>query len=195
MAKELENLAKKFAKEIIGRHLPKFPPIPLPDSRCLPWPGHEFARNQLPVYMVETAPEPGAVIATDLAIIFEHSGIYAGGGKIIHRHGEGWLEEVDRLAFQGRLEGLNPAFVSYVACIGERPFSLKMARRRARQALGDPSHPEHYGYDLLNKNCHHFTRYCLTGYMDQWGLDFTFGSLEALLMQKFHVDNWRICKI
>lgn len=139
-------------------------------------------------------PAPGSVIVTGLAIFFEHTGIYAGAGQIIHRDGDGFVAAVDRLAFQRRLDGLNPSSESYVACRNRTPLRLPQALQRAKEALELFRHPQHNGYDLLNKNCHHFTRYCLTGKSYEKGLDFTFNSIQELLIKEFGVNCWRRCK-
>lgn len=159
-----------------------------------------FDRNSFLDHLMDkyAEPLPGSVVVCDLSPLpglsllglnCDHTGIYAGSGKIIHRSGEGFIESVSPQKFMERLNGKNFAMTVYISCKGEKSLASKEVYRRARQALHDPAHS---GYDLLNKNCHHFTRYCLTGDTDQWGLDFTFTSLQNLLANCFGMDNWRI---
>lgn len=150
------------------------------------------------VFRDKVVPEAGSVLVCDLSpapgfhqlgLGAEHTGIYAGDGLIIHRSGEGRIEKVGPKTFLNRLDGLNCAISVYVACVDKKPFASETAFARANSALTDP---DRQGYDLLNKNCHHFTRYCLTGDTDQWGFDFTFASLQNLLVNAFRVNNWRV---
>lgn len=143
-------------------------------------------------------PKKGSVVLCDLSPIpcssvlglnVEHTGIYVGNNEIIHRSGEGYLEKVTPKIFLERLNGKNCAISVYVSCHGDESLYIDDSYLRAINALSDINHS---GYDILNKNCHHFTRYCLTGDDDQWGLDFTFSSLQELLRKKFGMDNWRI---
>ena len=116
-----------------------------------------------------------------------------GGGKIIHRtgDGDGFIEAVDPKKFLARWDGWNCAISVYVSCKGDKAIGWKQAAEQARLAL-EPGHSQHAGYDPLNRNCHHFTRWCLTGDSDQWGLDCSFSSLESLLMDEYGMDNWRV---
>lgn len=143
------------------------------------------------VFRDDVTPVVGSVLVCDLTPFADHSGIYIGNGKIVHRSGNGYLEVVSPAAFLDRLDGLNTAISIYVACRNHSPIGSKSIARRAEKALSDH---DFLGYDLLNKNCHHFTRYCLTGNTDMWGLDFTFTSLEALLESDFGLNNWRVWK-
>lgn len=150
------------------------------------------------VFRDKVVPRPGSVLLCDLSpapllhqigLGAEHTGIYIGENTIIHRDGSGRIEKASPDKFLNRLDGLNCAISVYTACRDLEPFASERACERAIAALDDP---ERQGYDLLNKNCHHFTRYCLTGDTDQWGFDFTFASLQNLLKNKFLVNNWRV---
>lgn len=134
-------------------------------------------------------PAVGSVLVCDLTPFADHSGIYVGDGKIAHRSGNGYIEIVYPGQFLSRIDGFNNAISIYVACHNKYSIGNKQAAKRAIQAV---SNPRHSGYDILNKNCHHFTRYCITGDTNQWGLDFTFTSLEHLLVSKFNLNQWRV---
>lgn len=152
------------------------------------------------VFRDTVKPKLGSVVHCDLSRIpiigelglkAEHTGIYVGDGMIIHRDGDGYLDKVTPRQFLNRLDGNNYAISVYVACNGTKPLHIMGAFNRARAALNNPKFE---GYDLLNKNCHNFTRYCLTGEFDdeQDELDFTFSALEELLYYEFDMDNWRV---
>lgn len=150
------------------------------------------------VFKDHVKPEDGSVVLCDLTVIpglnlvemnFEHTGIYVGYNEIIHRDGDGYLERVSPKKFIERLGGLNAALSIYVACRGEKAIRDPIASGRATRALHDPRQA---GYDLLDRNCHHFTRYCVTGKTSCSGLDFTFGSLQILLKERYRLDCWRV---
>lgn len=143
------------------------------------------------VFRNAVIPKIGSVVICDLAFGFEHSGIYVGDKLIIHKDGSGILIDVDPDEFINRLDGKNNAISIYVACHDNEAITIEGACTRAKEALNSG---DFIGYDLLNNNCHHFTRYCLTGDTDQWGFDFTFSSLESLLVNKFGMNNWRVWK-
>lgn len=148
--------------------------------------GSSFIDN---VFRDMVSPAIGSVLVCDLTLYADHSGIYIGGGKIVHRSGNGYIEIVTPKQFLRRLDGFNPAISIYVACHDTYPIENFEAARRAIDAVSDPTHS---GYDILNKNCHHFTRYCITGDTNQWGLDFTFSSLQRLLVSEYDLNEWRV---
>jgi len=108
-------------------------------------------------------PVRGSIVCCDLAGAFEHSGVYVGNGKIIHRDGDGYLDSVSPDTFLKRLSGLNPAVTIFVSCRGDTPVGGEEIACRAEKAMRDKTFA---GYDLLSKNCHHFCQYCLTGKKD-----------------------------
>lgn len=149
------------------------------------------------VFRDQVKPVVGSVVCCDLAplpldallgVTADHTGIYVGRGKIAHRDGAGYLKIVSTNEFINRLDGFNAAMSIYVSCNGTKPFGVKAAAQRAREAINDP---QHGGYGLVTKNCHQFVQYCLTGNIHDSLTDCTFTSLEELL--KAHgVDNWRV---
>ena len=104
-------------------------------------------------------------------------------------NGDGTIKIVDPETFINRLDGFNTAISIYVACSKKRPIARPQIAERASSALYDSRFS---GYSLLDKNCHNFTRYCLTGNLESGVVDFTFSSLESLLDEKFNADEWRV---
>lgn len=159
-----------------------FPFFPTPIIR------NSFIDN---VFRDPVSPASGSVVICDLAFGFEHSGIYIGDNKIVHRDGNGYIDEVTPDEFLNRLDGKNNAISIYVSCHDTQPLTLNEA---AERAINAQHNMEFDGYDILNKNCHHFTRYCLTGDIDQYGFDCSFSSLEFLLQMKYNMNTWRVWK-
>lgn len=135
-------------------------------------------------------PVPGSIVCCDLAVAVDHSGVYIGDGKIIHRDGDGYLACVDKDTFLRRLDGWNPAVSVFVACKGGEPVGSQDVVRRAIYALTNLKHSQ--GYNLITKNCHQFCQYCLTGKVNNGAFDFTFSNLESVLHHLFSVDSWRV---
>lgn len=150
------------------------------------------------VFRDQVKPVVGSVVCCDLAPIpldaltgmtADHTGIYVGYNKIAHRDGEGFLKIVSTNEFLSRLGGFNAAMSIYVSCKGENPVGVKEAAQRARLAIDDP---QHGGYNLVLKNCHQFTQYCVTGHIDNGLTDFMFSTLEDTLHSEWGMDNWRV---
>ena len=134
-------------------------------------------------------PVRGSIVCCDLAGAFEHSGVYVGNGKIIHRDGDGYLDSVSPDTFLKRLSGLNPAVTIFVSCRGDTPVGGEEIACRAEKAMCDKTFA---GYDLLSKNCHHFCQYCLTGKKDNGTLDFTFSHLVETARSVLNMNAWRV---
>ncbi|MET0507745.1 MAG: lecithin retinol acyltransferase family protein [Burkholderiaceae bacterium] len=104
--------------------------------------------------MIESL-QPGAHLTTPRAG-YEHHGLYAGGGRVLHyggysRPGRGApVEEVTLAEFtRGR---------GFTVCSGESArFSGPQAVARARSRLGENR------YSLLTNNCEHFVTWSRTG--------------------------------
>lgn len=142
------------------------------------------------IFAESVRPKVGSVVCCRLARVVDHSGIYVGRNRIIHRDGDGFLASVSPEEFVSRLDGLNPSFHIYVACReNAEPIGDPSIARRAREALRD-SQLKH-GYNLLTKNCHQFTQYCVTGDLDNGIADFTFTNLENVLEREIEFDCWR----
>lgn len=123
----------------------------------------------------------GALLCCRLAIILDHTGIYVGRGRIIHRDGDGYLAEVSPEEFLARCDGRNRADTIYVATNGGRPLGGAYAAHAARKALRDPAKQ---GYNLLFKNCHQFSYWCLTGA----SILPAFTNLEVQLQNRYGMD-------
>lgn len=140
-------------------------------------------------------PIPGSIVRCRLSDVADHTGIYVGGGYIIHRDGDGFLDKVTPGKFLARLEGRNEASIIYVACTSDgRPIGGQEIARRAEMALARPG--EFSGYNLLLKNCHVFTQYCA---MNQEDISFiggypTFTGLESAVKAHWGSCEWRIWK-
>ena len=138
----------------------------------------------------DVVPTEGSIVCCMLAGVADHSGVYVGNGRIIHRINEdgGYLAETSPREFLERLDGWNAAVTIFVACKGKNPTGSRKIADRAREALNDPRHE---GYNLITKNCHQFCHYCLTGKIDNGIMDFTFTALEDEMMRIQGMDTWR----
>ncbi len=77
----------------------------------------------------------------------------------------------------------------YVACDEDcKPVGSSAIANRARAALRNPRQKK--GYNLLTKNCHQFTQYCITGDEDNGIADLTFANLERILRRELNMDKW-----
>lgn len=123
----------------------------------------------------------GSLVCCRLAAIADHTGIYIGRGRIIHRDGDGYLAEVSPEEFLARLEGRNNADTIYIATKAGHPLGGAYASQAARKALRDP---KMQGYNLFFKNCHQFSYWCLTGER----ILPTFTNLEVALQRRFDME-------
>ena len=101
-------------------------------------------------------PVRGSLVYCDLVFGYaEHSGIYIGNDKIVHKTGKGKVEIVSSRQFIDNTTAIS----IYVSCdsngqaIGGEDIALV-----AEAEVGSISQ-----YKLLGENCHQFCSYCLTG--------------------------------
>lgn len=142
------------------------------------------------IFRDSVRPALGSVVCCDLAGAFEHSGIYVGRNRIIHRDGDGFLAAVSPEEFLARLGGCNPAKYIHVSCDDDGdPVGGRWVAERARGALKKPNQKS--GYNLLTKNCHQFCQYCLTGDEDASVFNCSFTSLEEVMKDELYFTNWR----
>ena len=137
-------------------------------------------------YTKVVVPKIGSVLYCDLLGFFEHTGVYIGNNQIVHRDGKGFIAVVSPKEFLARLDGRNPAKSIFVACRGNEVYGSSVAAKRAIAAIHDPKFK---GYNLLFKNCHQFTQYCLTEHTSELG-DFAFTHLQNLLYKSANIDSW-----
>ena len=131
-------------------------------------------------------PKKGCIVYCDLAVVVEHSGIYVGGGKIVHLVGDGEIEIVTPKEFIARLGGLNPADKIYYSCdeYGD-PIKSKKIANRAKNMVGKGR-----DYNWVWDNCHQFTSGCITG--DFNNADNAFWMLKDTAKKELGVKGWRI---
>lgn len=130
-------------------------------------------------------PPPGAIVRCVLAQSLDHTGIFVGDNRIIHRDGDGFLAEVEPEVFLDRLSGANNATIISVICDATgKPLANSKAADFARKALSDSN--ENSGYNLFTKNCHQFCLDCWTKSIPEdrpsrkgqgWKMSFTFNNL------------------
>ena len=133
-------------------------------------------------------PVTGSVVSCRLGLVLDHTGIYVGNGRIIHRDGDGDICEVSPQGFLNRLGGFNPAISIFVSCYDESPVGGSAIAARARRALNRSSFE---GYDFVSKNCHCFTNYCITGKKDNGIMDCTLLGVQNCMEEEYGMDNWR----
>ena len=165
-----------------------WPRTPLPHSTPDDVPGRGILES---MFHDPVKPRVGSVVCCRLGIKFDHSGIYVGRNRIIHRDGDGFLALVSPDVFLERLSGFNPAVNIFVACDEEgRPIGSPDIATRARAALKDPRLKK--GYNVVFNNCHHFCRYCVTGEFEFKGPhNCSFRSLQSLLKRELGLATWR----
>lgn len=129
-------------------------------------------------------PAIGSIVYCNLALAFEHTGIYVGNNKIVHLNGNGRIEKVSFQKFIERLDGNNLSFSIFCAVDknGESIGSNKIAER-ALKMVG-----LRRDYNVAIDNCHRFTNYCLTG---KNSMITSFTMLEEELKLNYGFANWR----
>lgn len=129
-----------------------------------------------------SGPIRGSIVYCDLVLGYaEHSGVYIGQDKIVHRNGKGEIEIVSSREFISNTS----AITIYVSCdrygnaVGSEDIALT-----AEAEVGT------YGkYQLLGDNCHQFCSYCLTGdFFNQASL---LTLLKAVANNLIGASEWR----
>lgn len=129
-------------------------------------------------------PKVGSVLYCNLALAFEHTGIYVGKGKVVHLNGSGVIEKVSLKKFLNRLDGSNPSYSIFCATNDDgKSIGNREVAERALEMVG-----KHQEYNLFYGNCHCFTHYCLSGVNANFG---SFSRVEELLRSKYGFANWR----
>ncbi len=101
---------------------------------------------------IDGEPTEGSIVLCDLiGKKFAHSGVYIGGGKIIHLRKTGLIAPCDVEGFSGG----KPIFVS---CKDKKAVGYPKAAKYADEHEG-----EERKYNPATNNCHGFTAECFTG--------------------------------
>ena len=145
----------------------------------------EWIEKTVDAFLIHSqVPVIGSVLYCNLALAFEHTGIYVGDGYVVHLNGDGVIEKVTFREFVARLEGSNPSVSIFCATDknGKSIGSMEVAER-ALKMVG-----VHKRYHLAFNNCHCFTHYCLTGTNVKLG---SFSLIQEGLKKKFGMRRWR----
>ncbi|PMM03462.1 hypothetical protein BCT63_14225 [Vibrio kanaloae] len=128
-------------------------------------------------------PVRGSIVYCDLAFGYaEHSGVYMGNGRIIHRNGKGLIEAASIRQFLADTTALS----IYVSCNAQgKAVGNESTAQIAEAMLGVQT-----DYSLLNENCHQFCSYCLNG--DIFSNTFTLTQLECDALLHIQASQWRV---
>lgn len=138
-------------------------------------------------------PQIGSIVKVDLALGFDHTGIYIGCNQIVelaNQDGEAIVRAVSPEQF---IEGddllsRTGAFI-YVACAQDHigncyPLASREIAHRAEVWVGRRNQ-----YNLVFNNCHMFTEYCINGKENGSGL---LMGVEQALTQKFKLQSHQL---
>lgn len=131
-----------------------------------------------------SSPAIGSIVYCDLACVLEHSGVYVGGGNIVHLDGNGLVNMVSFAEFLSRLDGMNPAFTIYASCLDTMPVGNHNTALRAMKMIGT-----RMDYDIVSNNCHKFTSGCITGNFENY--DILWRMLKYTTETKYPANCWR----
>ncbi|WP_104640902.1 lecithin retinol acyltransferase family protein [Helicobacter bizzozeronii] len=101
-------------------------------------------------------PDEGSVLWCHLWGNLSHTGIYVGGGKIIHLTGK--TNDVPCEIEGTNADNFRDGWKIYVSCKGKNAVGSKRAAQHAKKCEGEKRQ-----YNLLEHNCHGFVVECLTG--------------------------------
>lgn len=166
--------------------------------RCLFWyvERHVFTRHVADpaknLFRKRVSPVPGSVVYCDfVSRDFRHSGIYIGANKIVELSGTGEVRAVTpddflRGSMPRKITPLNaPLTASHISI---SCHSTTVAQR-AKSKIGT-----HVNYDLIGRNCHQFTRACITG--DFGGFEHhsfcVFSHVEREAERRLGANIWRV---
>lgn len=142
-------------------------------------------------------PKPGSVICCDFGL-GEHSGIYAGGGKILHQEeGSGRLLLSSPKGFaQQEYHGIPNFCVNlYVSCVNGKTLAFPGVLERALTCLRSFSGMDSGSLEELTPvrsrcaNAHAFVDFCISGKMAS--LSCSFANLEIRMGETSDFDTWR----
>ena len=129
------------------------------------------------------SPVRGSIVYCDLAFgTAEHSGVYVGNGRIIHRNGNGLIEDVSVNQFLADTTAIS----IYISCNAQgSAVGSESCAQTAEGMLGVQT-----DYSLLNENCHQFCSYCLDG--DIFSSTFTLTQLKRDAHAYIQASQWRV---
>lgn len=129
------------------------------------------------------SPIRGSIVYCDLAFgTAEHSGVYVGNGRIIHRNGKGLIEAVSIHQFLADTSAIS----IYISCNAQgSAVGSESCAEIAEGMLGVQT-----DYSLLNENCHQFCSYCLDG--DMFSSTFTLTQLKRDAHAYIQASQWRV---
>ncbi|GLH58118.1 lecithin retinol acyltransferase family protein [Helicobacter ailurogastricus] len=122
-------------------------------------------------------PEIGSMVWIDLRDAFSHSGVYIGGGEIMHFTRK--LGRISRCKAKEFSDG-KPIFVS---CKGKKAVGYKKAAIYAEE-----HEDEERDYDLTDNNCHGFVVECFTGNKQSEAI---YQKPSEQVGNYLHMDCWR----
>ena len=145
----------------------------------------DWAAKTVDAFFIHSqVPKIGSVLYCNLALAFEHTGIYVGKGKVVHLNGNGVIEKVSLKKFLNRLDGNNPSYSIFCATNDDgKAIGNREVAERALEMVGKQQE-----YNLFYGNCHCFTHYCLSGVNTNFG---SFSRVEEILRSKHGLANWR----
>ncbi|CAK1701733.1 LRAT domain-containing protein [Vibrio crassostreae] len=128
-------------------------------------------------------PVRGSIVYCDLAFGYaEHSGVYMGNGRIIHRNGKGLIEAASIRQFLADTTALS----IYVSCNAQGRAVGNESTVQIAGAMLDVQ----TDYSLLNENCHQFCSHCLSG--DIFSNTFTLTQLKRDALLHIQASQWRV---
>ena len=114
------------------------------------------------------APPPaGTPLLVSLALVFEHTGIYLGGNRVLELDGEGYVKDVSLTQFiNGTSDDtrlIRNGTRIFAACDARtrRPLASSRVLETAHAAV--EAGGSRLGYDVAQFNCHLFTAACVRG--------------------------------
>ncbi|MEZ8796719.1 hypothetical protein OAA_01955 [Vibrio cyclitrophicus 1F175] len=127
-------------------------------------------------------PVRGSIVYCDLAFGYaEHSGVYVGNGRIIHRNGKGLIEAASIRQFLADTS----AITIYISCDANgTSVGFDDIANDAEALLGTQQ-----AYSVLSKNCHQFCSYCITGSIHT--NTFTLAQLKRDAREYIKASQWR----
>ncbi|MBT0080860.1 lecithin retinol acyltransferase family protein [Vibrio alginolyticus] len=128
-------------------------------------------------------PVRGSIVYCDLAFGYaEHSGVYVGDDRIIHRNGKGLIEAVSIHQFLADTSAIS----IYISCNAQgSAVGSESCAQIAEGMLGVQT-----DYSLLNENCHQFCSYCLDG--EIFSSTFTLTQLKRDARAHIQASQWRV---